>query len=79
MTRLEDLPGTTNEEVQALLDLQLNYQSAQVRPDDDPCGNQVGINESSYLDISKDDQQTSPDRIAVPNLTSGERTVNEPR
>ncbi len=25
VTRIEDLPGTTNDEVQALLDLQLNY------------------------------------------------------
>ena len=79
MTRLEDLPGTPNEEVQALLDLQLNYQSAQVRPDDDPCGNQAGINESSYLDISKDDQQPSPDRIAVPKLAPGGQAVNEPK
>ena len=34
VTRLEDLPGTTNDEVQALLDLQLNYQSQQIKIDD---------------------------------------------
>ena len=31
VTKLEDVPGTTNDEVQALLDLQLNYTSNQIR------------------------------------------------
>lgn len=54
MTKIQDVPGTTNEEVQALLDLQLNYGSNQVRTAE--MGTQgTGIHdESSYLDISKD-------------------------
>ena len=48
------MPGTTNDEVQALLDLQLHYASNQVRTADMGT-NGTGMNdESSYLDISKD-------------------------